>query len=73
MSQSALTNTQMILFFIKHFPGCYKPVVSFQISDKVDSDSPCQFIHCFCGGTNFWSYLLHHFSGYHSVTRFSLR
>lgn len=27
--------------------SCCKPLVSFQSSEKVDSDSFCQFFHCF--------------------------
>lgn len=65
--QSKLKHWKVLLprfrwfFFNKCLPGCYKLLISFQSSDKVDFNSFCKFICCFSGGTGFWSSLLCHF------------
>lgn len=52
--------TQLI-FLIKSPSGYFKLLIRFQNLDKMNSDSFCQIICCFCGGTDFWISLLHHF------------
>lgn len=49
-------------FLIKHSPGCCKHLIGFWSSEKLYSDSFCQFIHCFCGGVDFLGSLFCHFT-----------
>lgn len=49
-------------FLIKHSSGCCKSLTSFQSSSKIDFDSFCPFIHCFCRGMISWSSYPHHFT-----------
>lgn len=54
-----------LFFLIKYLPGCWKPLISFQSSNKDASDNPNQFIYFLWGRTGFWSSLLSHFHWCH--------
>lgn len=63
MPQSSLTKIWLFYLFIylaliNHFPGCCKLLISFWGSEKVGFDSFCYFTYCFCGGTEFWIFVL---------------
>lgn len=49
-------------FLIKHSSGCCKSLTSFQSSNKIDFDSFCQLIHCFCRGMVSWGSYPRHFA-----------
>lgn len=44
----------VVFLLVKHPPGCYKLLILFQGSKKVDSNSFCHFIHCFYGWMDLW-------------------
>ena len=62
MSQKNLILTKMQSFFLhKHFLGSFKPLVSFQSSEKVDTGSFYQCAYYFFGRELFCTSLLYHF------------
>lgn len=59
-----------MVFLNKHSPGCCKPLVNFQSSEEVDSDTFCQFSSLILSRMSFWRFLLSHFCSYHLLIQF---